>query len=57
MDFARVCQSLQTQSVKEVEMPEYTLLLVDGTDIPDMQMEKVTSLRKFHMLASNCHSI
>ncbi|XP_023806938.1 uncharacterized protein K02A2.6-like [Oryzias latipes] len=27
--FARVCRSLQTHTVKEVELPEYTLLLVD----------------------------
>lgn len=30
--FARVCQSKLTQSVKEVDLPEYTLLLVDGTE-------------------------
>lgn len=37
----RVCQSLQTQSVKEVEMPVYMLLLVDRTDTPDRIQYKV----------------
>lgn len=32
--FARVCQSKLTQSVKEVDMPEYTPLLVDVTETP-----------------------
>lgn len=33
--FARVCQSTQSHTVKEVDVPEYTVLQVEGNDMPN----------------------